>query len=336
MAKKAGRAQRKVAKKATPKATKQIVKSAPIKPHAQIPQAKKAWFFNLNKAHTHPGRLPNSIKLLKITFKLIWDNRKLFIGLTLIYGLLNLILVQGLSSSTDVSTLKSELSKVFTGDSGAVLSGLSVFAVLVSSAGNGSSQTAGAYQLILAIVTSLAVIWSLRQLMSGHRIRIRDAFYKGMYPLIPFIFLLLLVAIELIPLIIGASLYSTVISNGIAITIIEKAIWLLIFLGLAGITLYLLSVSFIALYIVTLPDMTPIKALRSAKNVVKYRRWTVIRKIIAMPICLLIISAIIMLPIIIWLTVLAQWVFFLMTMFALVVVNSYMYVLYREMLNEDV
>jgi hypothetical protein len=41
-----------------------------------------------------------------------------------------------------------------------------------------------------------------------------------------------------------------------------------------------------------------------------------------------------MLPIIILLTSLAQWVFFLLTMFALVAVHAYMYTLYRELLND--
>jgi hypothetical protein len=41
-----------------------------------------------------------------------------------------------------------------------------------------------------------------------------------------------------------------------------------------------------------------------------------------------------MVPIIIWLTPLAQWIFFLLTMFALVAAHTYMYTLYRELLNE--
>jgi uncharacterized membrane protein YoaK (UPF0700 family) len=96
----------------------------------------------------------------------------------------------------------------------------------------------------------------------------------------------------------------------------------------------MISSSLFALYIVTLPDMTPFKALRSARELVRHRRWTVLRKILFLPIILLVVAAIIMLPIIIWLTSLAQWVFFLLTMFALVAANAYMYTLYRELLNE--
>jgi hypothetical protein len=96
----------------------------------------------------------------------------------------------------------------------------------------------------------------------------------------------------------------------------------------------MLSSSLFALYIVTLPDMTPLTALRSARQLVRYRRWTVLRKIFWLPVALLILAAVIMVPIIIWLTAIAQWVFFLLTMFSLVATHAYMYNLYRELLHE--
>jgi len=282
----------------------------------------------------HPIRLPNVWRLSKAVVELLWLHRRLFIGITLVYGLLNLILVKGLASSTDVASLKSQLNQIFTGHLGSLASGLSIFVVLVGSAGNGSSNTAGAYQLFLALIVSLAVIWALRQVLAGHRLRIRDAYYQGMYPLIPFILVLLVVGLQLIPLLIGSSLYSLVITNGIAVHVIEKLLWALLFIVLALVSLYMLSSSLFALYIVTLPDMTPLKALRSARQLVRHRRWTVLRKVLALPVILLLVAAVIMLPIIVWLTPLAQWIFFLLTMFAVTAVHAYMYSLYRELLNE--
>ncbi|HEX4775039.1 MAG TPA: hypothetical protein VH234_05995 [Candidatus Saccharimonadales bacterium] len=284
--------------------------------------------------YKHPVKLPSAWKLTKATGDVLWQNRKLFIGITLVYGLLNLILVQGLASSTDVGSLKGQLNQVFTGHLGALASSLSIFAVLVGSAGNGSSQTAGAYQLFLALLTSLAVIWALRQVFTGAQLRIRDAYYRGIYPLVPFILVLLVIGLQLLPFLVGSTLYSTVINNGIAVHAAEKLIWALVFAVLALWSFYMLSSSLFALYIVTLPDMTPLKALRSARELVRFRRWTVLRKVLCLPIVLLVVAAVIMVPIIIWLTPLAQWIFFLLTMFALVAAHTYMYTLYRELLNE--
>ena len=184
------------------------------------------------------------------------------------------------------------------------------------------------------MITSLAVIWALRQVLAGVRVRVRDAYYLGMYPLIPFILVLLVIAVQLLPLVIGGTIYGIVISNGIAVYTVEKLAFALLFILLALLSLYMLSSSLFALYIVTLPDMTPMKALRSARELVRHRRWTVLRKILCLPIILLIVAAVIMVPIIIVLTPLAQWVFFVLTMFAVAAVHTYMYTLYRELLHE--
>lgn len=278
--------------------------------------------------------LPSIWRMSKATALLLWRYRWLFAGIALIYGLLNLVLVQGLANGTDIGSLKDQFRQVLAGRFAALGSSLAVFAVLVGSAGNGSSQTAGAYQLVLVVMVSLAVIWALRQVLAGSTVRIRDAYYKGMYPIVPFILVLAVIGLQLLPLMIGYSLYNIVMTNGIAVQAYEKFFWLVLFLGLSGWSLFMLTSSLFALYIVTLPDMTPLKALRSARQLVRFRRLTVLRKIILMPVLLLVIAAVIMVPIIIWLTPLTQWVFFVLTTFSVVVVHAYMYTLYRELLNE--
>jgi hypothetical protein len=278
--------------------------------------------------------VPNVWQLSKQTGRALWRHRLLFGSLTLVYGLLTVVLVQGIAGGTDVSALKNNLKDAFSGQFGSLTSSLSIFVVLVSSAGNNSSQTAGAYQLFLALITSLAVIWALRQVSAGRHMRLRDAYYQGMYPLIPFVIVLLIICLQLLPLVIGSTLYSIVVTNGIAVHLIEKLFWLTLFIGLAIWSLYMVSSSVFALYIVTLPDMTPLKALRSARELIRRRRWIVLRKVLFLPILLLIGAAVIMLPIILWLTPLAQWVFFVLTMLALVVIHAYLYTLYRELINE--
>lgn len=279
-------------------------------------------------------KLPSIYKLTKAAFNTVWNNKRLFLTITIIYGLLNLLLVQGIAGANDTTTLKSSLDEIFKGQFGSVASSLSVFAVMLGSAGNSSSQTAGAYQLFLGLITSLALIWALRQTLAGKKVKAKDSFYKGVYPLIPFILVLIVVALQLIPFLIGSSLYNLVISNGIAIHSLEKILWALLFLALATLSFYMLTSSVFALYIVTLPDMTPVKALRSARDLVKNRRLLVFRKIIGLPVVMLVIAAVIMLPIIMVLTPLASWVFFALTMLSVLAIHAYMYTLYRELLND--
>ena len=282
----------------------------------------------------HPVKLPSAWRLAKTAAQTLWQHKRLFIGITLVYALLDVILVQGLSGGTDVSTLKHTLSQASAGHFGGLGPGLRIFVVLLGSAGSSTSAAASVYQLFLVLIASLAVIWALRQVLAGSMVRVRDAFYRGMYPLVPFILVILAIILQLVPLLLGAAVYSLVINNGIAVSLVEKLAWSVAYLLLALWSLYMVSASLFALYVVTLPDMAPRKALRSARELVRHRRWTVLRKILCLPIILLIVAAVIMLPVIAWLTPLTRWLFFLLTTFSLVAVHAYMYTLYRELLNE--
>ncbi len=281
-----------------------------------------------------PGKLPSIRQLVKKSALVVWEHKRLFGGITLIYGVLNFILVQGLSGAANVAQLKESLQQVFTGHFASLASGLGTFTSLLSSAGNTTGDTASAYQAFLVVIASLAVIWALRQILSGNRPGIRDAYYRGMSPLVPFMLVLFVISLQLVPLVLGSTLYALVINNGIAVYAVEKIIWAVVAGVLALLTFYMLSSSIFALYIVTLPDMTPLQALRSARRLVRHRRWTVLRKMLCLPIILLVAAAIIMIPIIIVLTPLAAAAFFILTMLSLLAIHTYTYTLYRELLNE--
>jgi len=290
--------------------------------------------FRLGKKIKPPAqaKLPSAFKIMRQSLGILKRQWKLFLGITLVYGFLTVILVRGLGGGLDLAELKTSLKEGLSGQYGSLATGATLFSYLLGSAGSSSSPTGGVYQLLLMIIVSLATIWALRQVLAKNKIQVRDTFYSGVYPLIPFVFVLLVVGLQLIPLSIGSWLYSTVINNGIAATIAEKFIWITLFFLLALLSLYMICSSIFALYIVTLPNMTPLKALRSARQLVLHRRFLVLRKILFMPLALLIIGAIIMIPLIIFLTFAAEWIFFLLSMFVLVVVHAYMYTLYRELL----
>lgn len=284
----------------------------------------------VHKANKVHRALPSVMSLTKTAWKLLQENRRLFIGITIVYGLLTLLLV-GLASNTNINNLKTQIDQSF---HGRLSSGLAVFVSLLGSAGNSSSNTAGDYQFFLGLIASLAIIWALRQVIAEVSIRIRDAYYRGMYPLVPFVLVLLVIGLQLVPLLIGAFIYAQVMTNGIAVMMVEKLVWATVFGLLTLLSIYWVSSSIFALYIVSLPDMTPIKALRSASKLVKHRRWVLIRKLLFLPLMLLIVSAVIMLPFIIWITPLVIWVFFALSMSSLVVIHTYLYTLYRELINE--
>ncbi len=288
--------------------------------------------FRLQKKVSAGPALPSAFKLFGRAIKVLASHWKLFGGMLVIYGLLAIVLVQGLGgSSGSLSETKDSLQEALDGNFGELTAGAMLFAGLLGASPN-LAPAAGVYQVLVALVVSLALIWTLREVYAGHKVGVRDGFYRGMYPLVPFVLVLCVVGLQLIPLVIGGTLYTAVVSNGIAATVTETVLWGLIFFVLALISLYMLCSSLFALYIVCLPDMTPMRALRSARELVRNRRWTVLRKILFLPLALIVLGAIIMIPLIMLITPVASAVFFVLSLISLVVVHSYMYALYRSLL----
>jgi len=313
-----------MAKKARPRKTKKAKLAKASKPTVSAQATKPA---------VQPQQpLTGSFRLLGRSLRLLKQHWKLFLGIAAVYGFLTIILVRGVGGGINLTDLKSNLKQGFSGQYGSLATGAALFSYLVGSAGTSTTPSGGTYETLLIIIMSLVSIWALRQVLAGRKIRTRDAFYSGVYPLIPFILVLLVIALQLLPLTLGGWLYGTVIGNSIAISAGEKVFWLIVFLLLAVWSLYMICSSIFALYIVTLPDMTPFKALRSARQLVRHRRWSVLRKVLFLPIALLVLGALIMIPLILFITPLAIWVFFGLTMIVLIVVHAYMYSLYRELL----
>ena len=300
------------------------------KQHKPKVKTKDQFIESEKPAELTESKLPGSFRLMISSLKVIRDNWKLFLGIVVVYGLVSLLLGQSLSSGT-ISQAKASLD----GPKGSSLEGLLSSAVVFASMSNAidssSSGVPGAYQVILIITASLAIIWALRQVYAKSKVRIRDAYYRGMYPLVPFTLLMLLIIVQLLPIIVGLALYGLV-KNGVGAPGFEMILWAILVFLLIVWSLYMLTASLVSLYIVCLPDMAPMAAFKSARELVKGRRWTIMRKVIFLPFFLFIAEGIIIIPIIFLATPLAQLALFLVAMADLVVINSYMYRLYRELL----
>lgn len=300
-------------------------------PHLRRLRLPKCKLFRF-KHIKHPVRLPSSWQIIKKTCQTIWRARRPLIGVLLVYIILSILLVRGFGSTGDLSTLRQQLAKGFTGNASDLASGFSALSSTLTSSNSSSTAAAGVYQLLLGIIISLATIWTLRQVRAGEYVRVRDAFYKSMSPFITFLLVMIIILIQTLPFVIGGGIYTIVINYGIAITAPEKLLWSLLFGVLTFISVYMICSSLFGLYIVTLPDMTPFKALRNARNLVQYRRAAVFRKIVFLFLALGVVIIALIMPIIFFLPVIATWAFFVMSLAGLIFMNAYMYTLYRELL----
>lgn len=312
--------------KAGPKKTR--VKST--KPRVRKVAKHRSFKLTKSKLRQH-SVLPSAFGLLKQAFKTMAQNKNLFFGISIVYVLFSFVLVQGLDFGTDLGEIKSDIEEVL-GERGGLITGITLLGYMVGEAGSGAGDATSAYQSFLVITTMLAVIWACRQVLSGEKPRIRDAYYRSMYPLVPFMILLIVIALQLLPLLLGSLIYSVVAQNELAVTALENLLWIIILILLSLLSAYMITSSIFSLYIVTLPDMTPLKALRSARELVLHRRWRVGLRLVAMPMALGIVGLVLFIPLVLIIPAAAQLLFLFFTAFALVYGNIYTYLLYRALI----
>lgn len=328
------RKQRKSQTGKTPKKPETATKVANIETPVVAPEPPKQKYrsFRLTKKIKHPGaKLSGSFVLTGRAFKHVWRFKKLFAIIALTYLALNLLLVRGFIFTADISVVKDAITELFSGSVGQIAGSLTVMSLLAGSL-NPTTEVAALYQTILLLIFSLFMIWALRQTYIGEAPRAREVFYRSSYPLVQFVVVVFIIGLQLIPLMIANFLYSAVILSSVAVSFAEVfAVSAVIFLLIVW-SLYMITVSIFALYIVALPDMTPLRALRSAKGLVNHRRWTVMRKVLFLPVALTVIGFTCMVPIIIIVPFAAEVIFLIGSAFMLPLVHSYMYSLYRELL----
>lgn len=289
--------------------------------------------FRLQKRIRHKSgkKLSGSFRLFRDCASFVRQHWKLFGSITFVYFFLSIVLV-GLGSSINITELKNNLNESTDGQSSQLGVSLALFTNLIAATNSAPNEGAAAYRTIFTIIVSLAVIWALRQLMGGQRVSLRDSFYKGVYPLIPATLVLLVIGLQLLPLTIGSFLFNLMVIGGLAATLAEQFLWVVLIFLLIVLSLYLITSSIFAFYIVTLPDMRPMRALRAARELVRHRRWTIMRKLLFLPLAMLIILTVVTLPIILIWAPLAPWIFLFLSLGALVFTHVYMYSLYKELI----
>ena len=306
------------------------VKKVPSKRTRKAPKYKS---FRLAKRirYDHKNPVPGIYRLYKQTISLLLGNKKLFLGILGVHIILTLIFVSGFGQISSFSETRQGFQEAF-GENSSLATSIALFSFLVSSGSSTETDTGGIYQLFLTIIVSLVLIWSIRQIYAGDKPTVKQSFYSGVYPLVPFILVLLVVVIQLVPLMLGSFLVSTVFSGGLAVSAPEQILWVLLFILLALLSLYMITSSIFALFIVTLPNMMPMKALRSARELVLHRRFSVMLRVAGLPIDTLFLFAVILLPVIFLVSFLAVPIFIFMSSLALFIVIAYMYNLYRALL----
>lgn len=320
--------------------SKKQIKKAPAKKNVKLSEdglRLRKLTKRQDKAKTKKQKKLNTIpparKIFEQSLRQLWDNKKLFIGILLTYGFFYILFVKGISANFQLGNLKQNLNDSLGGKQGAFSTGFALYGLLLGSAGSSSTDQASVYQMILLVIFGLALIRGLRITYKKQAsVRVRDVIYKSTNALVPFIIVLFFMLLQILPALIVSSLYSVSRTSAVLAGPVQNFLaFAILMLGLFW-SMYMLSSSLFALYIVTLGDTPPRAALKAAKELVKFRRYTIIRRIMFLPLVLLLMSALVLIPLIIIYAPAAEVVFMAFTILVLGIVHSYLYTLYRSIL----
>jgi len=221
--------------------------------------------------------------------------------------------------------------------------------LLVASFASGPSNLSTDQQIYLATVLVfvwLSTVWLLREYKLGRKPKLRDGLYNSGAPFISTLLLVLVLICQLLPVGIVALVYSALSSVGIVSAGFGSMLFWVFAAIVACLVLYWVTSTLIALVVVTLPGMYPLRALKAASDLVVGRRLRIMYRILWVFGTVLIGWLIVMVPLVLlttWLQSVASWMSnvpimplaaALMTALTVVWVTSYIYILYRKVVDD--
>ena len=295
--------------------------------------------------------LPGYWAFTNSVLKTLWRNKKLFGSLALVYVIATLV-ISGVGAQDAYSnlaqTLKDSSGDLFKGNFGAVgQAGL----LLASSIATGLTPNITEAQSVLGGLAAffgwLTTIWLLRNTLAGHKPRLRDGLYNSGSPVLATIMVGFIVTIQLLPTAIALIIYTAAQNSGLMEGgVAAMLVWVSVVL-LAMLTIYWLSSSLIALVVVTLPGMYPMQAIRAAGDMVIGRRLRVLYRLLWLAVVVVLAWLLVTIPVILfdsWIKQLVSTVSWLplvpltiviMSSLTLIYVSSYVYLLYRRIVDDD-
>ena len=296
-------------------------------------------------------QLPGYFAFTHSVNKLLLKNKKTMLLLAAVYAILTVTLV-GIGSQETYTALSDTLeqtgSEVFEGNFAQIGQAALLF---VSIGSSGLTSTPGEAQQVYIVLVGLLVwlttIWLLRNILAGHKVKLRDGLYNAGSPILATLLVVLVLVVQLIPLALAAIGYAAASATGLLTGGVATMLFWVAAGLLAIISLYWITSTFFALVIVTLPGMYPMRALRTAGDMVIGRRLRILLRILWMLIVTGIAGAVILIPAILITTGLTNvWpavasvpivpsILMLYGVCVFIWSASYIYLLYRKVVDDD-
>ena len=295
------------------------------------------------RAWTVPGywAFTNEVRLL------MWSEKILFFKFMVLYGLLSFLIV-GLLSQENYKILEETVNElggnVVAGELSSIVQNVAIFAGVLNGAFSVSlTESQQIYVVILFLLSWMTLVWLLRQIMAGHKnIKLRDGLYSSGTPLVATCIIFMVVLVQLIPFALALIAYGAAYGVNIFEDVLLTTLFWLVELLLVVISLYWITSSFLAMVVVTLPGMYPLKALKASSDLVVGRRLRLLYRLAWLGLTIVMIWAVVILPAIVINSLsllsaipIVPVVALLLSAFTMVWFTSYIYLLYRKLVSDD-
>lgn len=290
-----------------------------------------------------PGYIAFTIEVKNI----LWSHKWLFAKFIGIYSLLSFLIV-GLLSQDNFDLLNKTVNElggdVIVGELSGIVQNIAVFAgVFTGAFSQNLTEAQQVYSALLFLISWLTIVWLLRQIMAGHKkIKLRDGLYSSGSPLVPTFLMFFVLFLQLIPFAIALIAYGTAESIDIFGDVLFTTLFWIVELLLVVVSMYWLTSTSIALVVVTLPGMYPLRAIKSSGDLVIGRRLRVLYRLAWLLLTIIIFWAIIILPVILisqieWLKniPIIPVVVLLLGSLTMLWSSAYVYMLYRKLVSDD-
>ena len=294
-------------------------------------------------------KVPGIMYHIMASFRMIFKNWKLFLPLLVITVVLNAVFVGIMSESNYVQfqdILDQTSVEVTGGDVGSVAkAGLLLISTITTGGLSGdSSEAATVFGVLIFLIIWLTTIFLLRHILAGHKVKLRDGLYNAMTPLVSSFLVFAVAVLQCIPIFALIIALSAAVQTDFLATPFYAMIFFIFAALMVLLSTYLLSSSLIAFIVVSVPGMYPMKALRTASDLMMGRRIRFVLRLIALVIALGLMWVLVMMPLIVFDLWMKQFEWTagipfvpicltVMTCFTAIYITVYLYMYYRWMLK---
>ena len=295
-------------------------------------------------------KLPGYVAFTRMVWRMLRRHAKTYGLLTVLYTVV-VVALGGITSQeafSEINSLIKESGADLFGDGIGKVGEAGLLALSAFAGGPGNlTPEQQIYLGISLLFVWLTTVWLLREHMLNRRPRLRDGLYNAGAPIISTFLIVLILLIQLLPIGIVALVYAGLTSVGILTGGFGSMLFWVFVILVSALVMYWVTSTLIALVIVTLPGMYPMRAMAAASDIVVGRRLRILYRLLWGIVNVAVLWAVIIIPVILLDTALKSWwpaiegapivpyaAAFLSSL-STVWFATYVYMLYRKVVEDD-